>query len=590
MVASYSDIISSQPACGSDKDIVHHPGVTLPHTARDLHELTLPHLGTISLYQGQIFGEAASVARVCHPDDFVHARDANGVRQLAFNDINEANNWLHANLPPRIPNDRTINLMYASRARCVRILVDAVYDLSQCNDSTKMQNHFRPHGNSYFKNLEVEAACHVLFDNLIELCRNGFRGLRKFNLLTKKSCPEEDKTADCGDRFNNIVKALRTWKSICKGMIEEDAKKWQLVNAPLYMVVKKKVEKGGNNNKKDELKALKKEVDAAGSGPCTPHLAAPTQIYLNSSSIAVSLQQLAPHPSETASTHTTPVDPTSGVHISRLPSDPSTPASSMGTEFTYAPTNLTDADSSEDMPPYHHGSSPPGYDANILGFIQDSPLSSTASIVNALSDYLAVPHDLPPASVPWSPMSTSPNHLSNHVESQVLYRLPQMGIGHSIPPPTSLATTNHGESMHNDPSNFTKFIDPKVMANYYNESSSFDYCSYFTVDPDHLDHGDDMTTFGASLSETVTISSINTLCDEPNFHDHGQFNFPPEISSTQIILQPPQTVIHGDDQLNRNKRAREDDEAWAKLPRRRQKSSEDGTWRVSLDIDGTGGE
>ncbi|KAH3905253.1 hypothetical protein HBH56_222220 [Parastagonospora nodorum] len=225
----------------------------------------------------------ANITRAFPPDDFVHMVDANSTRQLAFSNVNDANDWLHISLPPPMtPNqDTTISFVDLNRAYFVRELVDAVYDLRLCMDGPKMRNHFLPHGNSYFSNLEVEAACHVLLDRLIELCQTGFRGLRKFNMHTLKRCPDADKTANCFTRYTNTLNALRTWKSICKGMIEEDAKKWQLVNAPLAMIGRKKTDKRGNRLKKDKIDSLEarmKDEKSPELDPLLAYNAAATQI------------------------------------------------------------------------------------------------------------------------------------------------------------------------------------------------------------------------------------------------------------------------------------------------------------------------
>jgi hypothetical protein len=217
----------------------------------------------------------ANITRAFPPDNSVHMINANGTRQLAFSNVNDANSWLHISLPPPLAphEDSTISFVDLNRAHFVRELVDAVYDLRLCVDGPKMQNHFLPYGNSYFSNLEVEAACHVLLDRLIELCRTGFRGLRKFNMHTLKRCPDADKTANCFTRYTNTLNALRTWKSICKGMIEEDAKKWQLVNAPLAMIGRKKTDQRGNRLKKDKIDSLEARMKNEKSFKLDPLLA-----------------------------------------------------------------------------------------------------------------------------------------------------------------------------------------------------------------------------------------------------------------------------------------------------------------------------
>lgn len=248
----------------------------------------------------------ATIIRAFPPDNFVHMVKANGTRQLAFSNVNEANGWLRISLPPPMPphQDPTISFVDLNRAHFVQELVDAVYDLRLCVDGPKMQNHFLPHGNSYFSNLEVEAACHVLLDRLIELCRTGFRGLRKFNMHTLKRCPDADKTANCFTRYKHISNALRTWKSICKGMIEEDAKKWQLVNAPLSMIGRKKTDKRGNRLKKDKidnLEARVKDEKLPVLDPLLVYNAAVTQNrYVEQNNAQPHLQSMVAAPLETS--------------------------------------------------------------------------------------------------------------------------------------------------------------------------------------------------------------------------------------------------------------------------------------------------
>lgn len=63
-------------------------------------------------------------------------------------------------------------------------------------------------------------------------------------------------------RMGNIILALRMWKSICKSVVEEDSKKWQLVNTPLAMVGKKEAERKCNSKKKKTAEEGKMAMDA----------------------------------------------------------------------------------------------------------------------------------------------------------------------------------------------------------------------------------------------------------------------------------------------------------------------------------------
>jgi hypothetical protein len=200
--------------------------------------------------------------RACLPLDLAHTRDLSGSRQLAFaNGHDAATNWL--NQTSRVPDvdpttDATILDVELHRAAWINDMIDAVYDLAICKDSKGMKMHFVSTSASYFPNLHVEAACQVLFDKLIERCRTGFGRLPRYDETRDCGCPPEDKSDNCFNRATNVVTALRTWKSICKGMIDDDTKKWQLVNAPLKTMGKKRIQRHNNNTKSRTAEAGKK--------------------------------------------------------------------------------------------------------------------------------------------------------------------------------------------------------------------------------------------------------------------------------------------------------------------------------------------
>ncbi|KAH7394862.1 hypothetical protein DE146DRAFT_63839 [Phaeosphaeria sp. MPI-PUGE-AT-0046c] len=194
------------------------------------------------------------------------AQPGAAVRTLQFQNTDEAKAWLHAvTMPPPIDPrlDTTINTIAADRGTWVLDMMDAIYDLSACHDNEKMKDHFRPHKTSFIIEREAEAACHILFDCLIDYCRKGFRGLPKTNItMTKgKKHHESDSTSNCQKRAENVILALRTWKSICKSIIEEDTKKWQLVNTPLAVMGKKEAERKCNSTKKKTSEEGKKAKD-----------------------------------------------------------------------------------------------------------------------------------------------------------------------------------------------------------------------------------------------------------------------------------------------------------------------------------------
>jgi hypothetical protein len=195
------------------------------------------------------------------PNNLIRQNTQIGARQRHIRNLQEARYWIdRVKVAPHIDpaTDATINNVDANRQAWIDTMMDAVYDLDHCNDGPKMRAHFLTTDRSAFQDMEVEAACHVLVDVLIDHCRFGFRGVQKFNLLIHDSSKvAEDETVNCQARAQNVLVALRTWKSICKGMIEYPDKKWQLANAPLTTIRQKELESKNNIEKKNDANAGK---------------------------------------------------------------------------------------------------------------------------------------------------------------------------------------------------------------------------------------------------------------------------------------------------------------------------------------------
>jgi hypothetical protein len=195
------------------------------------------------------------------PNNLIRQNTQIGARQRNIRNLQEARHWIdRVKVAPHIDpaTDATINNVDANRQAWIDAMIDAVYDLDHCNDAPKMRAHFLTTGRSSFQGVEVEAACHVLVDVLIDHCRFGFRGVQKLNLLIHDSSKvAEDEMANCQARAQNVLVALRTWKSICKGMIEYPDKKWQLANAPLTTIRQKELESKNNIKKKNDANAGK---------------------------------------------------------------------------------------------------------------------------------------------------------------------------------------------------------------------------------------------------------------------------------------------------------------------------------------------
>jgi hypothetical protein len=100
MAASFPGLTSPQTAREFNQVVVQHHGASLQHDVQSLYHTTLLRPSPNLLNRGQKSSQAAPVARKFRPNNFVHGRDTNGVRQLAFGDVDDANDWLHITLPP----------------------------------------------------------------------------------------------------------------------------------------------------------------------------------------------------------------------------------------------------------------------------------------------------------------------------------------------------------------------------------------------------------------------------------------------------------------------------------------------------------
>ncbi|KAH7333796.1 hypothetical protein BKA66DRAFT_615184 [Pyrenochaeta sp. MPI-SDFR-AT-0127] len=205
-----------------------------------------------------VSGRAAPAGHAPPPEDFVHYFNHNGQYQLAFSDATAAVAW-HQTVtqgPQVDPNaDHTIAAVQLRRVDYIATMVEAVYDRSVCQEKhgSRILNIFIQGKESYISPLEIEAACHMLFDLVIQRCRIGFQGQSKFNLLVGKGKDSMDGhvdcTANCYRRITNVIQALREWKSICREMIQEEPKARRLVNAPMKLCEMKLAESKCNKKK-----------------------------------------------------------------------------------------------------------------------------------------------------------------------------------------------------------------------------------------------------------------------------------------------------------------------------------------------------
>jgi hypothetical protein len=123
---------------------------------------------------------------------------------------------------------------------------------------------------------DVEAACYSMFLTVIDRCKNGFRGVepednRAYNdprtfkkYLGKKAgnneAPnqaldyrgtfQEDRTATCETRMQNVINCLHGWKNSCRDIMYHDYYQILLANHPLYYANQKAINQRGNVTKK----------------------------------------------------------------------------------------------------------------------------------------------------------------------------------------------------------------------------------------------------------------------------------------------------------------------------------------------------
>jgi hypothetical protein len=216
-----------------------------------------------------ILGQAIPAGSGDPPEDFVHGWNAQGHFQMVFRDSAHAASWHNTvTMNPEVnpQSDATIAQVQAQRVHWIATMVHAVYNRTICTDGNKVLKMFDPDTTEYAQLLKIEAGCHALFYHVIARCRQGYRGMTKFNLLTGRGRTGDKDRADATANYltciTNLVQALRGSKSICQEMILEESKAKRLANTPLMLCAKKGIEKRINYNKA-RMNIKRKQEDAA---------------------------------------------------------------------------------------------------------------------------------------------------------------------------------------------------------------------------------------------------------------------------------------------------------------------------------------
>ncbi|KAF1944319.1 hypothetical protein EJ02DRAFT_510235 [Clathrospora elynae] len=142
----------------------------------------------------------------------------------------------------------------------VRQLVLAMINLEDIKDTenSSAAKMFLPEA---YDSLLIEATCREIFLDLIDRCKNGFRGPAQFNKALKPQRGlEADQIADCGERILNVIDALMWNKRVCKDVLFEDWKIRLLVNHPLSYDKEKDSQKGSNDQRRKRLEAERERL------------------------------------------------------------------------------------------------------------------------------------------------------------------------------------------------------------------------------------------------------------------------------------------------------------------------------------------
>ncbi|KAF2205440.1 hypothetical protein GQ43DRAFT_428038 [Delitschia confertaspora ATCC 74209] len=168
--------------------------------------------------------------------------------------------------------DPTITQIFSNPEPWVDELYAAIHNTSSVKDSpgSLALKPFLPLSPLYSSAL-IEATSISILTALHERCILGFRGPRHMNKSLKPSRNlEEDRTANCRERLENVIRVLRWNKRVCRDVLYEDLKVRLLVNAPLGVDKEKDSQKGSNDQRRArqvrERAAARVAVEVLGMG------------------------------------------------------------------------------------------------------------------------------------------------------------------------------------------------------------------------------------------------------------------------------------------------------------------------------------
>ncbi|KAF2659128.1 hypothetical protein K491DRAFT_712904 [Lophiostoma macrostomum CBS 122681] len=164
--------------------------------------------------------------------------------------------------------DPTIQVVEANSGFFLRQIVLAMFNQIKTHDQKQsaQSKQFLQGGIDVVSNPDIEATAHEIFYQLMDRCKNGFRGHGLNNDAAKPIAGlEADRDGSCQERVQNVIDALATSKCVCRDVYTETNKIKLLVNAPIaYRKSKSRNEKnnGAKKNERQDLLDIKRKVEA----------------------------------------------------------------------------------------------------------------------------------------------------------------------------------------------------------------------------------------------------------------------------------------------------------------------------------------
>ncbi|KAF2788877.1 hypothetical protein K505DRAFT_366086 [Melanomma pulvis-pyrius CBS 109.77] len=192
--------------------------------------------------------------------------DDSGVPKLAFsNDQAAAHAYRRrSTMPPQLDpeSDPTIVEVREAQERWISDMVQAVFNHDGVPEAVNLPAYtmFMHGSRTVVTGYDVEATCRLIFEQVIDRCRFGFRGPVRDNMaLNPSNDCKDDRYGNCLTRITNVTHALRVSKCICRDIIFEDYNCIKLVNAPLKTLSRKKKQR---QNTMVRAAAIKEAKDA----------------------------------------------------------------------------------------------------------------------------------------------------------------------------------------------------------------------------------------------------------------------------------------------------------------------------------------